>query len=285
MLRSAMTHVLVRRIARCARRYAPLGALVALGGCFATRNDVRVIQTDVASLRMEMVRNDAQIRADLQATTELLRAATDSVMRLSARTVSIQGDLRGETRVIREQLLQIQSLLGQSAATIARLRAEMERTSAPQAAPTPPVAAPPAAGTTRPPDTTATASVTQPGPAMLYTNGRDQLSRGSVSTARALFQELLLKFPNSDLAPDAQYQIAETFAREKNVAAADVAYAAVVTNYPTHQYAGTSLYKRAGLAEQRKDLAEAKRLYGEVVAKYPRSDEAALAAEKLKAIP
>ena len=279
MLPGAMTQVLAGRIARFARQAAPLGALVVLGGCFATRNDVRVIQTDVASLRMEMVRNDAQIRADLQATTELLRAATDSVMRLSARTVSIQGDLRGETRGIREQLLQIQALLGQSAATITRLRAELERTSA---TPVAPAAAAPG-GAAQPPDTVP--SVTQPGPAQLYTNGRDQLNRGSVSTARALFQELLLKFPNSELAPDAQYYIAETFAREKNVAAADVAYAAVVATYPTHAHAPTSLYKRAGLAEGRNDMAEAKRLYGEVVAKYPRTDQAALAADRLKAIP
>jgi tol-pal system protein YbgF len=261
-------------------RIVPVGALAALAGCFATRSDVRVIQTDVASLRMEMVRNDAQIRTDLQATAEMLRAATDSVMRLSARTVSIQGDVRGESRIIREQLLQIQSLLGQSAATINRLRAEMERTGgAPPAA-----AVPPAGGAMMPPDSAAPAASTT-GPAQLYQNGRDQLNRNSASTARMLFQELLLKYPTSDLAPEAQYYIAESFTREKNTTAADAAYAAVVTNYPGSQFAATSLFKRAGLAETRNDRVEARRLYNEVIAKYPRSDAATLAAEKLKAIP
>ena len=266
-----------RAFGRRLSRIIPLGALAALGGCFATRSDVRVIQTDVASLRMEMVRNDAQIRTDLQQTAEMLRAATDSVMRLSARTVSIQGDVRGESRIIREQLLQIQSLLGQSAATINRLRAEMERTGG---AP-PPASFPPAGGAVPPADSAAPV-VSTTGPVQLYQNGRDQLNRGSVSTARGLFQELLLKYPSSDLAPDAQYFIAESFARERNVVAADAAYAAVVTNYPAHGYAATALFKRAGLAEGRNDAAEARRLYGEVVSKYPRSDEAALAASKIK---
>lgn len=271
-----MSHAFGQRLARV----LPLGALVALGGCFATRSDVRVIQTDVASLRMEMVRNDAQIRTDLQQTAEMLRAATDSVMRLSARTVSIQGDVRGESRIIREQLLQIQSLLGQSAATINRLRAEMERTGG-----APPAAAmPPAGGAMTPPDTT-TPPMNTVGPAKLYQNGRDQLSRNSLSTARGLFQELLLQYPTSDLAPEAQYYIAETFARERNSTAADAAYAAVVTNYPANQFAATSLFKRGGLAEGRNDKVEARRLYNEVIAKYPRSDEATLAADKLKAIP
>src|SRR5687768_4324490 len=138
-----MTHAFTRRLSRI----ASLGALAALAGCFATRNDVRVVQTDVASLRMEMVRNDAQIRSDLAATTALLRAATDSVMQLSARTVSIQGDVRGETRNIREQLLAIQQLLGQSQATINRLRADIERsTAAPPAPVVPPVGIPGATG-------------------------------------------------------------------------------------------------------------------------------------------
>lgn len=282
-----MPGTLGRRIARL----FPLGAFVALGGCFATRSDVRVIQTDVASLRMEMVRNDAQIRTDLQATTEMLRAATDSVMRLSARTVSIQGDVRGEARSIKEQLLTIQSLLGQSQSNINRIRAELEQRNSQPAAPVPPAGA---SGAMQPPGAARPAGAvppmdsvggTTPGPTQLYQNGRDQLNRGSASTARMLFQELLLKYPTSDLAPEAQYYIAESFARERNVTAADVAYAAVVTTYPTHQHAATSLFKRAGLFEQRNNTTEARRLYNEVIAKYPRSDEATLAAGKLKTLP
>ncbi|MES2522214.1 MAG: tetratricopeptide repeat protein [Gemmatimonadota bacterium] len=271
-----------------AARLVPLTALFAVGGCFATRSDVRVVQTDVASLRLEMVRNDAQIRADLQAATALISAASDSVRALNARTVSVQGDVRGESRAIKEQLLQIQSLLGQSDQTLRRLRADLEARNnqapvSPPAMSVPPVGAPagsvPPAGAPTPP----AADTTGPGPSTLYTNGRDQLARGSNGTARMMFQELLLKYPTSDLAPEAQISIADSYLKEKNYPAAESAYAAVVTSYPTHPKAATALFKRGTVFEQQNNLPEARKFWSEVIARYPRSNEAELAAERLKA--
>ena len=271
-------------------RLCSLTILVAAGGCFATRSDVRVVQTDVASLRMEMVRSDAGMRADLTAATALLRAATDSLVKVSARTVSIQGDVRGETRSIREQLLQIQTLLGQSQANINRIRAEMEaRNNAAPASGIPPTNIPASSGSTGRPIGAVpgadSASVQGAGPNQLYTNGRDQLQRGSAATARMLFQELLSKYPTSDLAPEAQFYIAESLSREKNIAGADAAYAAVVAKYPDHERAPTALYKRALLLAQQNNMTDARRLFNEVITRYPRTTEAELAADQLKARP
>jgi len=265
-------------------RLLPLVALVATGGCFATRNDVRVVQTDVASLRMEMVRNDAQIRADLAQTASSLKTATDSLTVVSARTVSIQGDVRGETRAILQQLLQIQSMLGAGSQALQRLRADMEARNNAPAAVVPPTAGAVPSGT--PPAGTDTGVVMNTvGPAQLYENGRAQLTRGSASTARMLFQELLSKYPTSDLAPEAQYYIAASLEREKNIAGADAAYAAVVSKYPTHEKAPNALYKRASLLLQQKNNPEARKLFEEVITRYPQSPEATLAADRIKALP
>lgn len=277
-------------------RIASLGALAALGGCFATRSDVRVVQTDLASLRMEMVRSDAQIRADLAATTTLLRAAMDSLNQLGARTVSVQGDVRGETRSIREQLLQVQTLLGQSQANINRIRADIEASrNAPPPPVIPPTTVPPtgAAGATGATGavagTGATGAVTPPevqtGPNQLYQNGRDQLNRGARATARMLFQELLLKYPTSDRAPEAQYYIAESYYQEKSYSAADASYGAVLASYPDHPRAATALYKRGLIKEIENNPTEAKRIFTEVTTRFPRSDEATYAAEWLKKHP
>lgn len=266
-------------------RVLPLTAFIAVSGCFATRNDVRVVQTDVASLRMEMVRNDAQMRADLASASTMLKAAQDSIVQVSARTVSIQGDLRGETRAILQQLLQIQQMMGQSSQTLQRLRADMEaRANAVPVAPAVPPAGtiPPTSST--PPATDTGVVMNTVGPAQLYDNGRAQLTRGSASTARMLFQELLSKYPTSDLAPEAQYYIAASLEREKNLAGADAAYAAVVTKYPTHEKAPNALYKRASLLLQQKNNAEAKKLFEEVIARYPQSPEATLAADRIKSL-
>ncbi len=286
-----------------AMRLVPLVALAATGGCFATRGDVRIVQDDVLSLRSEMQKQDQKQQEALDRTLQLLRVTSDSVAAVSARTVNIQGDVRGETRAIREQLLQVQTLLGESQATIARLRSELEARSAPppQAPPiadstratapaagspagspprTPPSGAPPPVAT----DSQSLVSAPEPGPSQLFTNGMDQLTRGSTSTARTLFQELITNYPTSDLVPDAQYWIAESLARENNLAAADAAYAAVVSAHPASVKAPTALYKRAQLLLRQNNTAQARQLFEQVIARYPRSNEAALAEETLKTL-
>jgi len=272
-------------------RLVPLVALVATGGCFATRGDVRIVQSDILALRTEVVRQQEQHQETLTQTLRLLQVASDSLSRVSSRTVSIQGDVRGEMRAIREQLLQVQTLLGQSQATIGRLRAELEaRNNAAPVAPTvPPTSGPPtASGTRNPPAGAAVDSAAMvpagPGPNQLFTNGMDQLNRGSTSTARTLFQELITVYPSSDYVPDAQYWIAESLAKENNIAAADAAYAAVVSAHPTSAKAPTALYKRAQLLLRQNNTTQARQLFEQVIAKYPRSNEAALAEETLKTL-
>lgn len=275
-------------------RMLPLVALVATGGCFATRNDVRIVQSDVASLRTELLKNDVAQREQVAQALKLLAVVTDSVNRLSARAVSTQGDLRGEFRAIREQLYQIQTLMGQNSSTMTRLRAELEaRNNAmptnPPAAVTPPATSttntPPVAGATgagvNPPLDTTTRG---PGPSQLYQNGRDQLARGSTSTARALFQELLSTYPSSDQAVDAQFYIGQSYLTEKNLPAADASFAAVVSKYPDSPRASTSLYKRGEIALQQGNKPDARKYFGDVVSKYPKSLEASLAAERLQEI-
>ncbi len=290
-------------LARRVLRWFPVTLLSATAGCFATRNDVRLVQTDIASLRSELTRADADQRATLTQALRLLQTASDSVAQVSARTVSIQGDVRGEMRSIKEQLLQIQQLLGQSQATIARLRAELaERANASASVPPPPtIPGGATAAATQPPSpvpvgggrgaavpaqatTDLAQPVRQPGSSELYQNGRDQLTRGSSTTARILFQELLTNYPTADEAPDAQFWIAESYAREKNAAAADAAYAAVVSKYANSAKAPTAVYKRAMLFLQQNNGAKARELFELVIARYPRSDEADLAAVQLKTL-
>jgi tol-pal system protein YbgF len=278
-----LLHALRSRVSRL----VPLVVLVATGGCFATRGDVRIVQSDVSSLRAELLKNQVDQRDALTQTMRMLQVASDSLSKVSARTVSIQGDIRGEMRAIREQMLQVQTLLGQSQATIARLRSEIEsRSAAPVTAPAAgavPPAVPPAGGRI-PPAGADSATTRAPGPNQLYTDGRDQLTRGSSATARIYFQELLTNYPASDYAPDAQFWIAESFAKEKNLPAADAAYAAVASVHPTSEKAPTALYKRAQLAVQQSNIPQARQLLEQVIARYPRSIEAELAADQLKTL-
>jgi TolA-binding protein len=84
--------------------------------------------------------------------------------------------------------------------------------------------------------------------------------------------------------PDAQFYLGEAYHQEGNAAGADSAYAAVVSGYPTSPRAPTALYKRALGMEEKGNVVGARGLLNELVQRYPRSDEAALAKERLRTL-
>lgn len=261
------------RVARAMTALAPL-ALVATAGCFATRNDVRILQGDILNFRTEAARADSARARQVATVVAALGVLADSTRAASDRLARFQGDSRGDMRAIQQQLLQIQELTGQSQRRLQELRAEME--ARPPQAVVPPVAPVPG-------DTAAAAPVqAAPGPNQLYQLAYDQLRRGSYSAARAGFEELLRLYPTSELAPDAQINIAESFAAEGTNSAADSAYAAVVAKYPRSTRAATALYKLALSMARQGKRPDARSAMDRVVREYPQSDEADLAREWLR---
>ena len=236
-------------------------------GCFATRNDVRLLQQELLAARAESARTDSARARQVDALLAQLGVLTDSVRALGAREARFQGDARDRLHALGEQLIQVQELTGQSQRRIQELRASLE---------------PRAAEAAAPPDSAGGAAGAEPGPNQLYELSLDQFRRGSFATARAGFEDLLRRFPTADVAADAQFHVAEAFAGERNAAAADSAYRAVVTRYPASPRAATALYKRARARTAAGRRAEARTLYEELVRRYPRSDEAELAREALR---
>ncbi len=173
----------------------------------------------------------------------------------------------------------IQATTGQSQERLQQLRAQMEQRNR-QAPPSAPV---PSAGDTVSSVPAATVA-DAPGPNELFQIGRDQLTRGGNSAARSAFSDLLRRYPDSELAPEAQFYIAESYAAEGSAAAADTAYAAVVSKYGTSPHAPTALYKRGFNAQTSGRTTSAKRLYNDLIRRYPDSDEAELARERLRVL-
>jgi tol-pal system protein YbgF len=258
------------------------------GACFATREDLRIVHSDIKTMQAERVAADSailrmidQVSADLKSVSQIVAAIpalTDSTHANGVAITRLRNDAREDLQAIRQQLIMIQELTGQSQRRIQELRAEMEQRQAELNAP--PAAAP--GDSTRPPVATAPAP---PGPAQLYQMGQDQLARGSVSAARAAYTQLLTAHPSSDLAPAALYGIAETWADEGNGRSADSVYALVVERYPRSDQAPNALYKRASAARSIGQTDRAMTLYRQIVAQYPRSDAALLAQEFLRGRP
>ncbi len=270
-------------------------------GCFATRNDVRILQSDINTVRTESQRSaQAQAQA-LAETARILQAVSDSLGRLSSRQLAFEGDTRGALRRVNDQLVQVQELLGQSASIIRSLRADIETSSRAMPVGAMPMGTvPPGAPATQspvsapspvPPSATggSTGAVVPnpslPGATQLYQDGLDHFRRSSYASARIAFSDLLFNYPGSDVASEAQYWIAESFAAERNLEAAQTAYAAVVSKYPDSPKAPDAMFKRAVIFMEQDNPAAAKPLFEQVIARYPRSDAASFAKERLAAIP
>lgn len=247
-------------------------AFLATGACFATREDVRVLQDDLARYRTEQAQSDSVMRQHLSQMLVLLNAVDDSVATLSSRVSRLQGDVRGDLYALGQQLLQVQELTGQSQRRLQELRSSLEMRGQELAAEQ--------ATTSGNPDAAARAA--QPGPNQLFQLSLDQLRRGSAGAARSGFEQLIREHPQSDLVPDAWFYLGEAHSAEGAAAAADSAYSRVVASYPRSPRASTALYKRALLLEARGDAAGARTALNQVIERYPRSDEAALARERLR---
>ena len=249
--------------------------------CFASKTDVERLRAEVNSVRDETLLVDSVRALQMVQLLSTLRQMNDTLSALSTRITRVRAESQSGTRALNDQLVQLQEAAGQSQQRIQEMRAALEQRNR---TPPPPPPAPLPGDTTRPAaDTTQKADQT-PGPNELFQIGRDQLARKGFSAARSAFTDLLARYPNSDLAADAQFYLAEALAGEGKTSAADTAYATVVKKYPSSLRAATAMYKR-GVAQQKSGkTATAKRTFNDLIKQYPESDEAALARERLRAM-
>jgi tol-pal system protein YbgF len=254
-------------------------AVVSVGGCFATRQDMQILQNDFSTMRAENHQADSARRIQIDRALAQIGEANDSIAVLSHRVVKGLGDVRGDLYAMSQQLIQIQELTGQSQQRLQELRGKLEQR---QQSLTPPPAVGPVASTPAQPGDTSHQAVNVPGPNQLYQLALDQLRRGSTKTARAGFQDLLDKYPNADIAPDAQFYVAEAYQQEDSVSAADSVYQLVVNRYPASPRASTSLFKHATTLLGSGKTQAARAALEDVVRRYPQSDEAVLAKDRLR---
>lgn len=255
-------------------------AVLALGGCFATRSDMRILQGDILTLRQEQQRADSVRARQIAQVSASMAPVQDSLRALQRRLELNQGESRGEFRGIREMIIQLQELIGQNQAVLARMRAENEARATQVVQPPPaPVTVPAAADTTTkapapPPDI-------KTGPNELYQLGLDQARRGSYGAAQAAFEELLREHPTSDLAPDAQYFLAVAYDDDGKYALADSAYTRMVREHPRSPRASTALYKMGLSLSKRGRRNDARAMMERITKDYPVSDAADLARDWL----
>ncbi len=244
-------------------------------GC-ALKSDVRRVEDQLEVMRAESARLDSARALQLNEVILLQARLMDSLAASQRSLKALRGEIANDLYGINQQLVQVQELTGQGQRRLTELRAQLEARSEQ-------LNSGAAAGGAAAADTARSPSGGGASAEQMYEASVQELRRGSLSTARLGFRELLRLHPTSERVPDAMYFIGETF----SVASPDSAafyWNQVVATYPTSSRAATALYKLGLLAEQRRDAATAKSMYQRVVQEHPKSDEAALARDRLKAL-
>jgi len=118
-------------------------------------------------------------------------------------------------------------------------------------------------------------------PNQLYDQASQDLTQGRYTLALQAFRDFVQRFPNSDLADNAQYGIGECFFAQAKFDSAATEYALLEARFPQGDKVPASLWKRALCAEKLGRNEDARKLLQDLVKRYPQSGEAQLARERL----
>jgi tol-pal system protein YbgF len=119
-------------------------------------------------------------------------------------------------------------------------------------------------------------------PRSLYDAAYQDLTRGNHGLAILGFQEVLAKFPASELADNSQYWIGESYYAQKDFKQALVEFNKTVDNYPQGDKVPAAMLKIGLCRQQLNDKPAARAALQKLIDKYPASEEARLAKSKLQ---
>lgn len=247
-----------------------LATMVVLAGC-ATKSDIRGMQTDLSVMQQ---RQDSVLH-EIQRQNRLL---LDSIRASIALTVDARGTTAAQLRQFEQNVSQLGQLVGQVMGSLNRIEQRLtvlEQRSAGGTAGTggaagAPGGAPAAGGGTA---------------EEYYTTGMQMMSQESFATARMAFEQLVREFPEHERAPDAQFQLGQTYYHEGRFDDAYTALERVAEGWPAAARSAAALFRAGAIAEERREFAKARTYYERVRREFGESDEARQAQQKLQTLP
>jgi tol-pal system protein YbgF len=256
--------------------------LILLGGCLASKGDIRLLQDEIRATRAQIavadtsrIRSDDARRAQIASLASSVERISDSLRSLNGRLTAFQANATGQFDAVGQQIVQIQALLGQTTRGMAEARAQLEALREQGISSSSPAPAPAGADTGK-------GAPAGPGPATLFTTAVTALRNGSYRTALNGFDELIKTYPDYSQLPRAQVYVGDAYKALGNMTAADSVYQLVPTRYPKSQDAATGLYKHAMILWDANKRQEARIYFNQVIRDYPNSPEAALASDRLR---
>jgi tol-pal system protein YbgF len=239
-----------------------LACALLLPAC-ATKRDLKDLRDELVALQL---RQDSLFHQ----TQEQNRLLLDTLRSAFAAQLDQRGQTSHRFTQLEQSLVRLEEMVNQTQLLIAQLNERLDRV--PEPAASMPGADPSAVGLSSAEART------------MYDAGVSRM-QDVPATARSAFEQLLRQYPNDPLAPDAQYQIGETYVLEQDYERAVEEFEKVERQWPRATRAATALL-RAGIVsqEQLEDRESARRYFEMVRSRFPASEEYAEASRRLQAI-
>jgi tol-pal system protein YbgF len=264
------------------------GALLALATaapCFAQGLfDDNEARRRVEALRQQATENQRIVDERLSKMETAIAGATDrsAVLELASSIEALRGDIakmRGQLEVATNQIetadKRQKDLYLDIDTRIRKLEEAREQAAAAAAT----AAAQPPAQPAQPADSQ------QAGEMRAYQAALDQFKLGNYSLAVSAMQGFLVTYPNSTLAPNAQYWIGMAHSGQRDYKNAIAAQRKLLASFPDSEKAPDALLSIASSQETMGDRRNARKTLEEVMARYPKSSAAASAKQRLAALP
>jgi tol-pal system protein YbgF len=253
------------------RSLAVYAALLVLPAC-ATKGDIRNLTTEMRAMaaRQDSLRMALERQALI--TQDSLRGTTSQLL-------EVRGTVNQQLARIQQELGMLRQENAQFAQLLAGIRDQLERVvSRPTMTVTP--GTPSGAG-----GDVRTAEPSNSEAIELFQAGREQQEVRNYAAARRAFNQVLSQYPNSELAPEAQYKLGEILLAEQKPAEALTAFLQVRQIWPNSPKVPDAQLQAAQIHLDQGRREDARRALQIVIETYPDTSAAATAQERLRAIP
>jgi tol-pal system protein YbgF len=243
----------------------------------------------IEALRQQVVENQRLLDERITKTEGALAGATDrsAVLQLAGQIEAVRADIarmRGQLEVVTHQVENAEKrqkdLYLDIDTRIRKLEEGREQAAAAAAA----AAAQPPAPTAPPASAAAQSDPQQAGEMRAYQAALDQFKLGNYSLAVAAMQGFLVTYPNSTLAPNAQYWIGMAYSGQRDYKNAIAAQRKLLASWPDSDKAPDALLSIASSQETMGDRRGSQKTLEELIARYPKTSAAASAKQRLAAV-
>lgn len=262
--------------------------------------ELRILQTQAQETAMALekalaqLREMAQIAETVKTINSRLQAIDDTVRKAMADQKGVLDGVSRDLRIIGERTQATNVRIGTLSeevealsSAVSAIGAAVPISSAPELLP--PVGDPGTEPPPAPPAATASAPVTATksglSPTRLYDLAWADYTSGNYKMSAPGFQNFLSEFPKSARAHDAQFYLAESYAKMKRMTEAIAAYQTVITIYGGGEHTAEAYYQLGEAQRQTGQIEAARQSWTTVMQKYPDSNWGILARQRLDGLP